>query len=52
MIRTTFKASEIRMACWIAAIAALGAVAPAWATEDAFTMQDITKFVRDAGPGE
>ena len=51
MIRTTFKPSGIRMACWIAAIAALGAVAPAWATEDAFTMQDITKFVRDAGPG-
>ena len=51
MIRTTFKPSRIRMACWIAAIAALGAVAPAWATEDAFTMQDITKFVRDAGPG-
>lgn len=50
MIRTTFKVSKIRMVCWIAALAALGAIAPVWATEDAFTTQDITKFVRDAGP--
>ena len=51
MTHTTFKASEVRMVCWIAALAVIGLVAPVWATDDVFTTQDITKFVRDAGPG-